>query len=231
MSLIPLEKRKPTNQFNQTKTLLYGINKIGKTTFCSQIPDAMFAGFEDGFRYLETAVTMIKDWETFLKLCSELCTTKHPYKMLVIDIADIAYNECEKYICKREGVKLTSDVPYGGGYKMVRDEFLRVLNKLNLEVGMGIVLTSHSKVREIKKKNEVYTMMDTSLSPSASDAICGFVDHIFYAYIDEQGNRVMRSKPTKYINAGDRSGRLPEIMPFDYKEFERVYLGKSHESK
>jgi len=42
-------------------------------------------------------------------------------------------------------------------------------------------------------------------------------DIILYVHQDDTDDRFIRTKPTKNINAGDRTGRLPEIMPLDFK--------------
>lgn len=215
---LPKSKTKPKKEFCSMKSMIYGDPKTGKSTFCSDIPGAIFAATEDGLSYLEVYSQKISSWDDMLQLCKDLVTEKHEFKTLVVDVIDILYVYCTDYVCKRENVKQIADVPYGGGYGLVKKEFLRVMNKINLH-GMGLVFVSHSKVKEVKKKTVSYTKTDTSLPPSVSEVVCGFVDHIFYAYIDDDQSRLMRTKPTKYINAGDRSGRLPEVMNFTYQTF------------
>ena len=223
--ILPSKKTTRATDFSKTKTLITGLPKTGKSTFLSKIDGMLIAAFEDGLNYLETSSVKVASWEFFLQLCSEFISEKHEYKMLGIDIADIAYQSCEDYICKKEVLKNIAEPPFGGGYKLAKREFLRVLNKVNL-AGYGIILTSHAKIKEIKKKTTTYTMIDSSLPGSMNEAVCGFVDHIFYFYIDEDGSRLMRTKPTKYINAGDRSGKLPETMPIDYDQFIKTYNEK-----
>ena len=227
---LPTNKTKPKTDFAKMNTLFFSEPKVGKSTFCSHIPGALFVPTEEGLNYLEVLRTpLIEHWDQVLDLGRALAKEDHKIKTIVIDTVDLAYQRCEEYICKREKVKVIADIPMGGGYAQVKREFIRVMTKFN-SLGLGLVFNSHSKFREVKTKTQTYTMTDTSLSPGTSQAICGFVDHVFYAYISEKGERLMRTKPTKYINAGDRSGKLPEVMKFDYKvfigEFNKVVKGE-----
>lgn len=220
---LPKEKTKPKANFAEMNTLIYSNPKVGKSTFCAQIPGALFAPTEEGLNYLEVSrIPLVERWEDILELGKSLSSEEHEFKVLVVDTVDQLFSCCEEYICKREGVKKIGDVPYGAGYKMARKEFIRVMTRFNA-IGMGLIFTSHAKMTEVKTKTSTYTRQDTSLSPSVSEAICGFMDHIFYAYIDENKKRIMRTKPTKYVNAGDRSGKLPEVLEFEYNTFERSF--------
>lgn len=227
---LPKQKTSIKTNFGSMKTLIYGNSKIGKSTFCSHIPDALFVATEDGLSYLEVCAVRISTWAEFLQLCTILSNEDHGYKTLVIDIVDFLFEACEAHICKLNGVKDIADIPMGGGYGKTKKEFIRVFNSLNHKHNLGIVFVSHAKSRTVKKKNSSYTAVDCSLGPSYADAVSGFVDHIFYAYIDENGNRIMRTKTNKYINAGDRSGQLPELMEFKYasfkKEFDKIHVIK-----
>ena len=216
---LPTTKTKPKTDFAKMNTLIFSNPKVGKSTFCSHIPGALFAPTEEGLNYLEVnRIPLVDRWEQVLDLGRALAKEDHNYKMVIVDTVDQAFNRCEEYICKREKAVKISDIDMGAGYAMVKKEFIRVMTKFN-SLGLGLVFNSHSKLREVKTKTLTYTMMDTSLSPGASQAVCGFMDHIFYAYIDEKGKRLMRTKPTKYINAGDRSGQLPDLIDFRYEVF------------
>ena len=175
----------------------------------------MFLATEAGLKHLEVFKVDITCWDDFLKVCGELKAGKHDFECLVIDTVDHLYKYCEHYICKKAGVKHPSELGFGRGFSQTKDEFIRVVNHINM-LGFGLVFLTHSKEREIKKKSVSYTYMDTSLSGTPNTLICGMCDFILYCYVDEDGQRLMRTKPTKYISAGDRTGKLPELMPFDY---------------
>ena len=85
---------------------------------------------------------------------------------------------------------------------------------------------SHAKEKTEKTKTGEWTVMGTSLSSSAESFVAGLCDIILYCYITDDGYRVMRTKPTKYILAGDRSTKLPEIMPMDYNLLSKYLAGE-----
>ena len=214
--MLPTEKTKKLYDISKMNTLIYGNPKVGKSTLASQIPDSLFLATEKGYNSLEVYKVDIISWGDLLKTCKELTTTEHKFTNLVIDTVDLLYRKCEDHIMKREGATHPSDLAFGKGFSMVKNEFVRVVNNIN-QAGYGITFISHSKEVEITKGVSKFNYMDTSLSGSVNVVVCGLCDFIFYAYIGSDGDRKIRTKPTKNVNAGDRTGRLPELMPMDYK--------------
>ena len=218
--MLPTKKTEKLADFSRMVTFLYGEKKIGKTTFAAQIPGALFLCTEEGVNHLEVFKVSIRTWEDLYTLGKELKAGKHEFTTLVFDTVDLAFKLCENYTCKKLGIVHASDAAFGKGYSLIRDEFVRVVNGL-AQLGLGIVFISHSKEKELKKKADKWTVMTSTLGTAASEVVNGMSDLILYAYIHEDGRRVVRTKPTKYINAGDRTGILPEIMPLDYSEIQK----------
>jgi len=227
--MLPTTKTKKITDFSKMNTLVYGLPKVGKSTFCSQIPDALFLTTEQGFNHLEIYNVSITKWEDVLTVGAELVGLKTknpdvelPYKTLVIDIADWFFKHCENYVMKANQVVHPSDLGFGKGYALVKDEFVRVVNRLN-QVGVGMVFVSHAKEREQSTKTAKWTYMDSSLPGTASGVITGLCDFILFFHTDSEGKRFIRTKATRHINAGDRSGKLPELIPLDYNEFKKAF--------
>jgi hypothetical protein len=218
MGLLPTEKTQKKTSFFTQNTLIYGLPKSGKSSFAAQIPNALFFTTEEGYNHLEIYNIKITKWEDVYTAMRELATTKHKFQTIVIDIADYFFKHCETYILNKFGKEHASDMGFGKGYTLIRDEFTKVVNAIN-QSGFGLVFISHAKERELTKTTSKFTYMDTTLPKAPSEVICGLVDYILYFYIDNDGKRLIRTKPSKYINAGDRSGMLPEIMPLDYGSF------------
>lgn len=231
--MLPTKKTAKEYDFLKGNCLLYGPPKVGKTTFAASINNGdgvLFLATEKGHDHVEVYKVDITSWADVYKVGKDLQTTKHNFRYLVIDIADWFYKHCEQYICDKHSVQHVTDLAYGKGTGLVKDEFVRTINKFN-HMGFGLCFLSHCKEREQKKTTQTWTKMDTSLGASPSGVIAGLCDYIFYAYLDERDNvRKMRTRGTKYINAGDRSGLLPEVMPFEYKELSK-YLKPENEPK
>lgn len=224
-----IKKSEVVKGLGQSNILIYGRPKTGKTTFAAKIPNSFFIATELGQNYISVFKEHVNDWKHILDVCMGLAKKNHPYKVVVIDIADIFYKHCEQYVMEREGVVHPSDLGFGKGWALVKDEFTRVVTKINA-LGFPIVFISHEKDKVVKKKGSEYTAVVTTLEPAAEKIITGLCDFILYAYRRDDGSRVMRTVGTKYILAGGRyQGPLPELLPLDYEALDLVLKGEKVE--
>ncbi|GEM_PF-276371 len=200
---------------------------VHNSTFCAQIPDALFLATEPGLNHLEVYQVPISNWEQMLDVLNEVAKGKHGFKCLVVDTVDLMFKHCLEYVCNKHGVKHPSDLAYGKGHALVNGEFTRVVTRM-AQLGMGLVLTSHAQDREVEGRNGTYTKTTPTLPDGARKALLGFVDII--AFVDVEADkgadgaattyrRVVRTKPSMHYEAGDRTGRLPEVLPLDYSAF------------
>jgi adenosyl cobinamide kinase/adenosyl cobinamide phosphate guanylyltransferase len=222
-----IKKIKPEIDYIKLKYLIYGQPKSGKSTFVSQFAnpdDVLFFPTEEGHKFLEVNQWVVNKngkeqaptcWNDFKDCASYILTKPNDFKTIVIDTADNLAEWCMAHISKEEGVQHESDLGFGKGYSMAKRELFRVFNALTMR-GYGVIFISHEKTSEINgAKNIKKTYTDTTMSSTAKKLIQGMVDFIFYFYIDENNQRLIRTKGNDYINAGDRSGLLPEIMPMN----------------
>lgn len=225
--MLPTEKTKPKLEGMHEPIMLYGTNKIGKSTFCAQAPNALFLATEPGLDHLESYQHPILLWEDIQNVCKLLKEQTHSFSPIVIDTIDNAYMFCSTYICQKLNIKHPADLPMGKGWGMLNNELYRVLNKLAL-LGHGLIMVSHSQIQEIKTKNgSVYNQITPMLPPKARKLLCGLANYILYCDMESienekgetQTRRVLRTKPTAQYVAGDRSGNLPETLPLDYDIF------------
>jgi hypothetical protein len=97
----------------------------------------------------------------------------------------------------------------------------------------GLILISHAVDKTIETRTGEYTKTTPSLPDRARNVVLGLVDIILYgdsiAKKDTAGNlivdRVLRTKPHPTYEAGDRTGRLPEMLPLDYAVFKSAFSG------
>jgi hypothetical protein len=78
-----------------------------------------------------------------------------------------------------------------------------------------VIFISHVKTQDLELGNRKISYTDSTLNNTAKKIIHGLCDYIFYVYVDLNGKRWLRTKGTETVNAGDRSGRLPEVMELD----------------
>jgi len=183
----------------------------------------LFAACEEGHNHIECFKVSVAKWEDFYEL-GKLLREDKKYTTIIIDTVDFAVRYCEKYICDQLGVQHPSDLSFGKGFAAVKNEFIRVMNGFN-KMGYSICFISHSKSIEQKTKVQTLTVVGPSLSATWSELVTGMADIIFYLYIDSEGQRKMRTKPTRHIIAGERGSppKLPAIMDVDF-DLVQAYL-------
>lgn len=212
---LPTTKTTIQNDYSKYKYLMYAVPKVGKSTFASKFPNAIFVATEPGHSFLEVFKVDVKNWAEFRDFAKSITTQSHSYKTIVIDTVDNLYKMCEQSILDQHKVAHASDLPYGKGFNLIKDEFAKVIGYLG-NSGFGFIFISHAKEKELKTKTTSWTIMSTSLNNQAESFICGLCDFIFYCYINEKGERLMKTKAEKYVNAGSRGFDLPSPMPMSY---------------
>lgn len=233
---LPDELSVPAEDFVDYAWLLYGERKIGKTTLCSQMPKAFFMCCEAGTKALSVYQKPVNSWLEFVGYVDLLETTKHDFGTVVVDTVDMAYDLCYSYVCEKLAIEHPSEASWGGGWKMIKDELNSALMRLMKLEGVGCVFISHSKEKEIKRRNgSVSTVICTTLPSMAKEIVEGLVDIIAYYQYDENGQRVLQVKGDDLVVAGCRVEHVFEktqIIPMgDSKEtaYENLYKAWKNE--
>lgn len=226
---LPTAKTPPKRSLSDVSILIYGPSKIGKSTFASQAPDAIFLATEPGLNALEVYQQPIGNWTDFLEACAELAKGEHKFKTVVVDTIDILYRLCADHICQKRGIEHESDGSHGKVYGLIKNEIYRVLTKL-AHLPYGLILISHSQDRDLETRTGTITRTVPTLSESFRQIVIGMVDLILYCDVQveqaEDGTRthrrVVRTKPSPNYDAGDRFGCLPEVMDLNFHTFAKA---------
>lgn len=152
-----------------------------------------------------------------------------PWDAIAIDTIDNAFQMCSEWIAAQSDIKVKTigDIPYGKGYEQLETEFRRVLTKLS-RLPLGVWLTSHSQVSNVRTLDGLEYQMHTSTIPKRGRPIVhGMCDAILFAdreiteprkgQVEER--RVIRTKSSARYEAGDRTGLLPETIDLSYQAF------------
>lgn len=214
---LPKQKSKPVNDLKKYIIQIYGEPKVGKSTFASKFPNALFIATEPGHKFLSVfgGDKIHQTWDDIRDTVRRLCAENHQFETVIIDTTDNAIKMCKRYIKKREGIKHESDLQWGKGWSFVKEEFESVVGAL-ANRGFGLVFISHIKETTRTHRGVDRSFIDNSLDNAGKLFINGLSDFIFYAFMDDDQNRLLRTKANLNVNAGDRSGILPEIIPMDY---------------
>ena len=219
---LPTVKSEPVRDIKKYIIQIYGEPKTGKTTFASKFPGALFILTEPGakFQRVYGGDKVHKDWKEIRDTVGRLCREDHKFETIVIDTIDNALEFCSDYTNKRGGIEHESDSGFGKGWKAVEKEFKSVFNAL-ANRGFGLVFISHVKQLERETRGIKRPFITNTLTGKGEKYINGLSDFIFYAHMDDDQNRLMRTKANININAGDRTGCLPEVMPLCYETLEK----------
>ena len=216
------------NKVNATlsgKTLLvYGKNKVGKTTFCTkELPKPLLCAFEKGYNAIPGIKAIdITKWTQFKQVVKQLDTpaAKEMYNTVIIDTVDIMASLCESFICQQAGVSSLSDVPFGKLYGEYSKEMTNVLRKITM-MGYGLAFIAQEDIKIVKDdKGEEIEKLQPMLDKRALKIVNAIVDFILYIgqEWDEQGNnnRFFYTRNTPFITAGSRFGEMSAKIPFSY---------------
>src|SRR5262245_2618373 len=124
------------------RIILFGSQKIGKSTFASKAPNPIFIQTEDGSSQLDvtrtplcTRFAEVMDW---LRM---LFKEDHDYKTLVLDSLDWTEKLIHEQVRQEQGDNIFAE--YGRGFTLSLgyiDKLITALNAIRTKRGMAIIL-------------------------------------------------------------------------------------------
>lgn len=230
------------------KTVFYGPEGIGKSTFASHFPDPLFIDTEGSTKQLSVKrLPKPTSWQMIIDEIKWVIQSI-PCKTLVIDTADWAERLCTEAVCAAHGKKGVEDFGYGNGYTYIAEEWGRFLNLLQDVIdiaNINVLLNCHSIIRKFEQPNEMgaydrwelklgkkTTGQTAPLTKEWADMILFANYKTFSVAVDDKGKkhkaqggqRVMYTTHNPCWDAKNRYG-LAEELPLDYKEIEHILDG------
>ncbi len=225
-------KHEVQSGFANNVILLYGRAKVGKTTLASFFEKPVYFATESGHGHLkgdDIDVENCSSWSKFLDNCSVLANGKHDRKTVIIDTVDNLVDYCSEQVCSENGIGHPSELPMGKGWSLVTTELKRAMMKL-ASLPYTLVMISHSTKETIETATgKKYDRWSISISGKNKQVFLNMSDLILFIDFkvkDGEVSRVIRTRPDKSYEAGDRSNKLDEEIPFDdpsvaYKELKK----------
>ena len=204
--------------------LIYGKEKSGKTTAAASFPKALLCAFERGYNGLGGVMAAdISSWSDFKTVLRQLekPEAKELYQTIIIDTVSIAWDQCEQFICRQNGVQKIGDIPWGGGYTASKKEFEGALRKITM-MGYGVVLIAHnaSRIEKTADGSEI-EIIYPDLPKRAAEICNGIVDIIGYIgteWENGEAKRWLYTRETPTLFAGSRFKYMAPKIPFGYNE-------------
>lgn len=201
---LPTQRSKPETKLSAYSILLYGQEKIGKTSFTAQFPKPLHLMFEPGGKSLELYKEDIKDWAHFRKLLPAIEHDK-TFENVVVDTADVAYIMNERWVCEANGVTDIQDMEFGKGWRKNALEFHTCVRRL-IKTGKGVIFTSHVSEKQFKRRGgESTDRIVPSMSKQAREILEPIVDIWTYYRYTPGGGREFVIRGDEEISAGVRT--------------------------
>lgn len=214
--------------------LIYGNPKIGKTSLASQIENVLICEFEPGASALHNVLVQpIAKWEDWKKCVRQLVKDREKLKekisVVCLDTVDEAYKACKRWICQQNGIDNLKEIPYGGAYELLDEEFSSTLRDIAF-AGYGMVFISHSAEKTFKDdKGQEYAQIVPALPNRPYNIVNKMVDIITYLrLVDIQEGDTTVQKRYLFFRGDNRfyaGSRFQYIVP--YVEFSYNNLVKA----
>jgi len=222
INLLNLQPHKVSRDLSGYITYIYGIPKVGKTTFGAQFPGALILAFEKGYNALPGVMAQdITTWGEFKQVLREL---KKPevqaiYKSIIIDTVDIAAALCEKYICNQLGIENIGDGGWStNGWSKYKKEFEDSFRTIT-QLGYAVCFISHSADKTFKRKDGTeYNQMVPTAQRSVNEIVKGMADIFACADIVNGERKLILRSLDGTVDTGCRFKYIEPEIPFSYKD-------------
>jgi hypothetical protein len=222
--------------------IVYGPEKIGKSTFAASAPKPIFIPTEDGTDALDvSAFPLAKSLQDVLDAIGVLITEDHDFETLVIDSADWLETLVHHKIAADhnapsiQGSGSKGDpLGYGKGYGLAADQWRVILEGCDLlrnEKGMVILFLAHYKIKRFDDPtSDSYDRFMLDLHDSSSSLLREWCDIIGFLNLrisldrtdagfnrkivkgKSGGDRMLYLEDRPGFVAGNRYGLPDEIM-------------------
>lgn len=225
--------------------LIYGVDKVGKTSFAAGAPKSIIVGPEAGSKRIDVArFNNIKTYSDVVSAIDWLRNEKHDYKSIGLDSLDWIEPTLWKELCLKHKVDSIEEVGggYGKGYTLALShwgDLIAKLKDLREHRQMNIIVIAHSQVRTVNDPMQSlpYDRHMLKLNEKASAKWREAVDCILFANFEDTvfmvnkgdrrakasdaggGNRKIYTIRRAAYDAGNRLG-LPPELPLSWSAFQ-----------
>lgn len=222
------------------KTVIYGSEGIGKTTFAASFPSPLFIDTEGGTANMDVRrINRPQSWEELLGIVDDVAAEPNVCKTLVLDTADWAESLCTAHVCEKYSQNSIENFAYGKGYTYLAEEFGRLLTALDkvIDSGKNVVITAHAKMRKFEQPDEqgAYDRWEMKLSRQVAPLLKEWCDMLLFinyktfvittesnAKKVQGGKRVIYTSHHPCWDAKNRQG-LPDEMDLDFGNIAHLF--------
>jgi hypothetical protein len=207
--VLPTEPTVPSLNFRDYSLLVHGEKKIGKTTLFAQEEKAFFMEWDPEQRALPIIQQAFSDWATFKAYVREMQRQakvgKLPYRTVIVDGADLMYDACFEWACKKLVITHPHDEDdFGKSWRFIKDAYLKTVLDLLRLPGVATRFICHSTWKEQKdRRGATSSKLVPNLTKQAEEVLTGLVD-LWGAYCYDGRDRVLVVRGDEQTGAGHR---------------------------
>jgi hypothetical protein len=177
----------PSKAQRPRRTLIYGVEGIGKSTIAAQWPGVVFLPTEDGLRNIECQSFPAP--KTFAELMDTLRAIAKlpsiPFGAIAIDTVDGLEALIHAAVAKDHDKTSVEEIGYGKGYAFAADKWREALNALewfNTAKQIAIVLIGHCHVEKFADPSgDSYDRFAPRLQKQSSPLVREWCDEVLFA--------------------------------------------------
>lgn len=168
------------------RTMLYGVQGIGKSTWAASAERPVFVPTEDGLGGIDCAsFPLATSLQQVLDALGELHDHPHDFATVVIDSLDWLEQLVFAKVCEEHNAKSIEDIPYARGYTFALTHWrglLTGLDMLRYRRGMAVILLAHSKVERFENpETSAYDRYVPRLQKLAAATMMEWCDEVLFA--------------------------------------------------
>lgn len=221
----------------------------GKTTFCADSLDkkgtALVFDLENGSlgQNVDRVTLYGKTFDDLMEILGAFFEGKlGKYPRIVLDSLDWVERLILAKVCKENGVKDASDIPYGRGFSYALQHWGKLLQACDMIKGKGvsICMTAHTQIIKVNDPlHEEYSSHGLKLNKHAKALLTEYVDMIGYVIGNEvitsrksdsfgkveytasgTGERKICFAPNPAYESKTRIAGIPDVLPLEWSAFE-----------
>jgi hypothetical protein len=222
---------------------IFGPEGVGKTTFASNFPGAVFIDTEGSTKHMDVARfdTPVELMDVVNDLNYVLANPKQ-FGTVVIDTVDWLEKLIFQSVCSEKKIQNIEDIGYGKGYVYAKQKFQQILEILDMIVAQGVhvVLVCHSTIRKFEQPDEMGSydrymlkLNEKNIAPLVKEWVdmllfCNYKTDIVTAADGKTKKarggqkRIMYANHSACWDAKNRFG-LPDEMPMEYDQIAHLF--------
>lgn len=209
------------------KTLVYGPEGVGKSSFAAGAPSPIFLPVEEGTNHLNVArFPQPETFQDVLDAIIELGKGEHQFRSLAIDTLDalepLIWAAVVAEANKPDKIRSIEDFGYGKGYVAALDKWrllFSYLEKLRRIRSMNVVLVAHSNIKKFANpEGEDFDRYELKLAGKGASGLAKeWCDNVLFATYDVVAATDDETKRTRGFTTGKRIARTVHTGAYDAK--------------